>query len=205
MPPGPAQTEETTGVILAGGASSRFGSNKALALLHGVPIIRHVAATLEKIFPQHLLVTNSPDTYRFLGWPMIGDIHAASGPLAGIHAALLNIGGSQAFIAGCDMPRLDARLIAYLCGLAGDWDVALPWLDTGPEPLCAVYRKSCLPVISRQLQEKQGRIRFTLDLLRLRKVSQAEILAVAGDLSSFHNINRPGDLQQLLDRESGRG
>lgn len=205
MPTGPLETEDTTGVILAGGASSRFGSNKALALLHGAPIIRHVAATMEKLFPHHLLVTNSPETYRFLDWPMIGDIHADSGPLAGIHAALLNIGDSQAFVAGCDMPRIDSRLIVYLCSLAGDWDVALPWLDTGPEPLCAVYRRSCLPVISRQLQEKQGKIRLTLGMLRLRKVSQAEVLAVTGDLTSFHNINRTADLQQLLDRENGRG
>ena len=84
----PPAAEKTTGVILAGGASSRFGSNKALALLRGRPIISHVAAVLEKTFHSHLLVTNSPETYQFLGWQMTTDIHPGQGPLAGIHSAL---------------------------------------------------------------------------------------------------------------------
>lgn len=205
MPAGTTITAETTGVILAGGASSRFGSNKAMALLHGTHIIKHVASTLEKLFPQHLLVTNTPETYRFLGWRMIGDIHADCGPLAGIHAALHHMTTPQAFVVGCDMPSIDSRLIAYLCNLTGDWDAALPWLDTGPEPLYAVYRKGCLPVIDRQLREKQGKIRLTLDQLNLRKVSQQEVLAITGDLLAFHNINRVGDLQLLLEKETGRG
>jgi len=205
MPAKATITAETTGVILAGGASSRFGSNKALALLHGAQIIQHVASTLENLFPQHLLVTNSPDTYRFLGWQMIGDIHTDSGPLAGIHAALHNITTPQAFVVGCDMPNIDSRLIAYLCNLPGDWDVGLPWLDAGPEPLYAVYRKSCLPVIDRQLRQKQRKIRLSLEQLNLHKVSQQEVLAITGDLLPFHNINRVGDLQLLLTEETSRG
>jgi FdhD protein len=196
---------ETTGVILAGGASTRFGSNKALALLHGTHIIKHVASTLENLFPQHLLVTNSPATYRFLGWPMTGDLHADSGPLAGIHAALHTMATPQAFIVGCDMPIIDSRLIAYLCNLAGNWEAAVPWLAAGPEPLYAVYRKSCLPVIDRQLRDKMGKIRLTLEQLNLRKVTEQEVLAITGDLMTFHNINRMGDLQLLLEKEPGRG
>lgn len=205
MPAGTTVNMETTGVILAGGASSRFGSNKALALLHGTPIIQHVATALEKLFPRHLLVTNAPDTYRFLGWRMIGDIHADCGPLAGIHAALRHMTTPQAFVAGCDMPNIDSRLIAYLCTLRGDWDVALPWLDAGPEPLHAVYRKNCLAVIDRQLEDKQGKIRLALEQLNLRKVSQQEVLAITGDLLPFHNINRVGDLQLLLEKKHDRG
>jgi molybdopterin-guanine dinucleotide biosynthesis protein A len=204
MSAGTTITAETTGVILAGGGSSRFGSNKALALLHGTYIIKHVASTLENLFPHHLLVTNAPDTYRFLGWQMIGDVHANSGPLAGIHAALLNITAPQAFIVGCDMPSIDSRLISYLCNLTGSWDAALPWLDAGPEPLFAVYRKSCLPVIDRQLREKQRKIRLTLEQLKLCKVTQQEVLAITGDLTTFHNINRMGDLQLPLKSETVR-
>ncbi|MEW6521301.1 MAG: molybdenum cofactor guanylyltransferase [Thermodesulfobacteriota bacterium] len=204
MPVAASITAETTGVILAGGASSRFGSNKALALLQGRHVIQHAATVLTKLFSQLLLVTNSPDSYRFLGWRMTDDIYADSGPLAGIHAALRTITTPQAFIVGCDMPNLDSRLIAYLCNLAGDWDAALPWLDAGPEPLYAVYRKSCLPVIERQLQARQRKISLALEQLRLRKVSQQEVLGITRDLMTFHNINRMGDLQLLLENEPGR-
>lgn len=195
---------ETTGVILAGGASSRFGSNKALALLQGNHIIQHVATVLENLFPQRLLVTNTPETYRFLGWKMSGDIHIGCGPLAGIHAALTHISTPQAFIVGCDMPNVAPNLIGFICNLPGDWDVALPWLESGPEPLYAVYRKSCLPVITKQLQAKQGKIRLALQLLKLRKVTQQEVVAITGDLTSFHNINRLEDLQLLLSKNYER-
>lgn len=205
MPAGFLITAETTGVILAGGASSRFGGNKALALLHGSHIIRHVAATLESLFPQRLLVTNSPDTYRFLEWEMTGDIHVGCGPLAGIHAALTKISTPQAFVVGCDMPYIDCRLITFLCNLADNWDVALPWLEAGPEPLYAVYRKSSLPVITDHLQKKQVKILLTLEQLNIRKITQQEVLAMVGDLTTFHNINQKGDLQLLQGKKISRG
>ncbi|OKY77057.1 MAG: hypothetical protein BM485_00660 [Desulfobulbaceae bacterium DB1] len=191
----------TTGVILAGGASSRFGSNKALAMLDGRPIIVHAADVLSQIFTHLLLVTNTPETYRFLGWPMAGDIHPGQGPLAGIHAALQTIQTEQAFVVACDMPRINAGLITSLCNMPGDWDVALPWLQTGPEPLFAVYRKSCLPVIEKQLAAGQGKIRLALQQLNLLKISETEILPLTCDLLTFHNINRTDDLKILLEKE----
>ncbi|MDH3360081.1 MAG: NTP transferase domain-containing protein, partial [Desulfobulbaceae bacterium] len=64
---------DVTGVILAGGASSRFGSNKALAVHDGQPLISYAAAILERLFPQQLLVANTPEVYDFLGWPSVCD------------------------------------------------------------------------------------------------------------------------------------
>ncbi len=190
-------TKTTTGVILAGGASTRFGSNKALAIWQGKPLISHIASTLEKTFPDHLLVTNQPDTYAFLNWKIIGDIYPKSGPLAGIHAALNTIDHEQACIVGCDMPLLDSEFLSFLCNLPGKWDAALPWLDNGPEPLCGIYRKSCLPVIEKQLKLRQRKVRLTLEKLRIRKVSREEVLAHAPNLTTFHNINRLEDLRLL--------
>ncbi|MFH1217837.1 MAG: molybdenum cofactor guanylyltransferase [Pseudomonadota bacterium] len=197
--------ESTTGVILAGGASSRFGSNKALASLDGRPIIAHAADILSQIFTHLLLVTNTPDTYRFLGWPMTGDIHPGQGPLAGIHTALQTIQTEKAFVIACDMPRISAGLITHLCNLQGNWDVALPWLETGPEPLFAVYRKSCLPIIEKQLAAGHGKIRLALQQLNLLKIDETEILPLTHDLLTFHNINRTDDLTFLQEKERGNG
>ncbi len=193
----PSPLTATTGVILAGGASSRFGSNKALALLHDKRIIQHVADIMEAIFPDHLLVTNTPETYSFLGWKMVGDIFESGGPLAGIHTALRNITGNQAFITACDMPLINQDLITFLCNCPGKWDAAIPWLDMGPEPLYGVYRKSALSVIENELHHKQRKIRLALEKLRLHKMSQDEALSIAGDLTTFHNINRLQDLELL--------
>lgn len=186
-----------TGVILAGGASSRFGANKALALYDSLPLIQHVAQPLEKLFTERLVITNTPESYEFLGWPMAGDIYPACGPLGGIHAALHAINTPKAFIVGCDMPLLNTALISYLCNLSGDWDVTLPWLEAGPEPLYGVYSRHCLPSIEQSLQEKQFKIGLLLRKLRLQKVNQDEILDLIGDLSTFHNINFNYDLLLL--------
>ncbi len=183
-----------TGVILAGGVSSRFGANKALASFDSLPLIQHVAHPLEKLFTERLLITNTPESYEFLGWPMAGDIYPACGPLGGIHAALHTINTPKAFIVGCDMPLLNTVLISYLCNLSGDWDVVLPWLKAGPEPLYGVYSRHCVSSIEQSLQEKQFKIGLLLRKLRLRKVNQDEISDLIGDLSTFHNINFNDDL-----------
>ena len=188
------------GAILAGGVSSRFGSNKALALLDRKPVIRHVADILAPIFPTCLLSTNTPEAYAFLGLPTVADIFPRSGPLGGIHAVLNAIVEPRAFIVGCDMPLLDPFLIRFLCTLAeqNDLDAVLPWPVSGPEPLCAVYSRSALPVIEKNLKKGNWKVGDNLEELRVRRVGEKELLAIVADLSSLHNINRPEDLADII-------
>jgi len=190
---------DIAGVIMAGGASSRFGSNKALALLDGKPLIRHVADILSPFFPTCLLSTNTPEAYAFLGLPTVADIFPCAGPLAGIHAALNNIAEPRAFIVGCDMPLIAPALIRYLCTLAeqDDWDVVLPWPATGPEPLCAVYSRAALPAMEKNLRQRRWILSVTVSELRVRRVAETELLTVIDNLRIFHNINRPEDLADI--------
>jgi len=193
----PTKIPGIAGVLLAGGSSSRFGTNKALALLNGKPLIEYIAETLSRHFSELLLVTNTPEVYEFLGWPMTGDIIKNSGPLAGIHAALHTIAAPRAFVAACDMPLVDERLIRYLCSLPGDWDAVVPRLGKGLEPLVAVYHKSALPVITEHLKNQQRTISQIFAQLRVREVGKKEILTVTGDEKSFWNVNRPDDLAAI--------
>jgi molybdopterin-guanine dinucleotide biosynthesis protein A len=185
------------GVILAGGKSSRFGSNKALALYQGRPLIAHAATVMAEIFTEKLLVTNTPEAYAFLGWPMTGDLVANAGPLAGIQAALNKIQAERAFIVACDMPRLDAAVITRICRCPGDWDVVMPELPGGGEPLHAVYHRRILPAIDAALARGEGKISRLLAALRVRTMSAAE-LGLADDRPvPFANINFTRDLRDL--------
>ncbi|MDH3393690.1 MAG: molybdenum cofactor guanylyltransferase [Desulfobulbaceae bacterium] len=184
-----------TGVVLAGGASTRFGSNKALAVHDGQPLIAHVVATMENLFSSRLLVTNTPETYGFLGWPSVGDHFRGAGPLAGIHAALGAIKTPYAFVVGCDMPFVSERLVRVLADLAnGDWDAVVPCPGGRPEPLYAMYHRRCLATIEANLQRDERKIGFALQSLRVRRVEEKELLAVLPDLGTFLNVNRPVDL-----------
>lgn len=186
---------DITGVILAGGASTRFGSNKALAVHQGRPLITHVAATLEGLFASRLLVTNTPETYAFLGWPSVGDCFLGAGPLAGIHAALGAVKTSYAFIAGCDMPFISERLVRLLADLtSGDWDVVVPCPGGRPEPLYGIYHRRSLAAIEASLSRGERKIGFVLHSLKVRRVGEEELLSVLPDLGTFLNVNRPMDL-----------
>jgi len=186
---------DITGVILAGGRSSRFGSNKALVMVDSKPLIQLVADLMSNLFPECLLVTNTPAEYEFLSLPMTHDRYRGMGPLAGIHAALLQISTPRAFVVACDMPNLSPELIRYLCNInEQEYDVIIPWLEKGQEPLFGIYHKKALAVIDSYLQEKDCQIIRALADLQVRRVSEQEILSITGDLTCFKNINRPADL-----------
>ncbi len=186
---------DITGVILAGGHSTRFGSNKALAMVDGKPLVQHVTDTVAAIFDDCLLVTNTPEQYDFLNIPMIRDRYQEMGPLAGIHAALRHTGKSWIFVVACDMPNLSPELIQYLCNIdEQECDAIIPWLEKGPEPLFGIYNKKSLAVIDSHLQQKDCQVTRMLEDLQVRRISAEEILSITGDLTCFKNINRPTDL-----------
>jgi len=190
---------DITGVILAGGQSSRFGSNKALALLHGKPLIQHVTDTVASIFNDCLLVTNTPRQYDFLNIPMIRDRYQDMGPLAGIQSALRHTGKSWIFVVSCDMPLVTSDLIAFLCScIHGDYEAVIPWLETGAEPLCGLYNKTGLAKIEQYLKGGKAQVQGILENLAVRKVKEEELLQVTDDLQVFYNVNRAQDLDRLF-------
>lgn len=189
---------DITGVILAGGLSSRFGSDKALALLHGKFLVQHVKESLKAAFSDCLLITNTPERYDFLNMPMIKDRYKGMGPLAGIHAALRHTGKPWIFVLGCDMPLVSPNVITFLCSFAHEeFDAVIPWLETGPEPLCGLYRKTAIDKIELQLKNNKAQVKELLEKLSVRKVKEQELLKITGDLQAFANVNRKNDLEGL--------
>ena len=194
---GNRKVSEIAGVILAGGQSSRFGSNKALALYRDQPLITHAAEVLAELFAERLLITNTPEEYAFLNWPMTGDLLPGAGPLAGIQAALGRISTQRAFITACDMPRLDPELIRRLCTCPGDWDVVLPAPEGRREPLHALYHRRILPEIDAALAKGEKKIADLLARLKVRELSAAELELPPDQPRPFINVNFTQDLEAL--------
>jgi molybdopterin-guanine dinucleotide biosynthesis protein A len=188
---------DIAGVLLAGGKSSRFGSNKALAPFRGRPLISHTASLLQRLFGEILLVTNSPAEYAFLGWPMTGDLFPHCGPLAGIHAALHQVASPRIFAVGCDMPLVQEGLVRLLCGEAGEWQAVVPELDLGLEPLCALYGKGCLPAIEENLRQGRRQLHRLFEQVHTKRITEAALRQADPALLSFENINRLPDLEAL--------
>ncbi len=135
-----------TGVILAGGKSTRYGTNKAFAEVQGVRLIERTIRVMGSVCPRLLLVTNTPAEYAYLQLPMVEDLIKGLGPLGGIYTGLEVIDDENGLFVACDMPFLREDLLRYMVTLRGDFDAVVPRVNWMVEPLHALYTKKCLPV-----------------------------------------------------------
>ena len=189
--------EGVTGVILAGGKSSRYGTNKAFAELHGVRLIERTVRVMGSVFPRLLLVTNSPAEYAYLHLPMVEDIIKGLGPLGGIYTGLEAIEDEDGFFVACDMPYLKENLIRYMASLRRDYDAVVPRVKCMIEPLHALYTKKCLFAIRESIRSHENQILKVFHKINIKYVEEEEIRSMDPDLESFLNINRPEDLERF--------
>ena len=187
-----------SGVILAGGLSTRLGGrNKALLDIGGKTILDRLLSLFEGLFEEIILVANDPETYLDRDLVITADIFDVRSSLTGIHAGLFTATRPYAFFAACDAPFVKREVIeAILERIEPGIDVVIPETETGIEPLCAVYSKKCLVPAERNLRRKNFQIRRMFKKLRVRTVSQKVLTACDPERISFFNINTPEDLDK---------
>lgn len=188
--PSDSKIKGVTGVILAGGTSSRMGRNKALLKIDGERIIARVYRTLATMFHEVVIVTNTPEEYDFLPCRKVADIHPGAGSIAGLQAGLAASRTERIFVAACDMPFLSPDLIRLLCCTGGTSDATVPLNGEGlREPLHALYNRSTLNAIQAAISNGDKSILHLLDSIDTRLVPQEEFGSIAGALESFRNLN----------------
>lgn len=186
-----------TGVILAGGKSSRYEINKAFVEIQGKRIIDLVFDVIGKTFPETLLVTNTPDQYGYLGLDMVGDIIKGIGPLGGIYTGLKSIGGTNGFFVACDMPFLNSGLIRHMTTVCNDFDVTIPRVSGRLHTLHAIYHKNCLPHIENLIERGDHKITHFFGRAKVNYLTENDIRPFDPDLLSFLNVNSPQDFEKL--------
>jgi len=146
-----------TAIIMAGGASSRFRTDKAMLPIKGRPMIEHICNQLKPHFEQILVSANDTSKYSFLGVDVVPDRIPGQGPIMGIASALEISANELNFVIACDIPQVDINFVKKMLAGAGNCDVVIP--KTGPsknEPLFAVYKKNVSSVMDEVLA-KGGR------------------------------------------------
>lgn len=181
-------------VILAGGRSTRMGREKSMIEVDGVPMIQRVYQTLSPLFPEVIIVTNDPDRYDSIPCRKVPDIYPGAGSIAGVHAGLANASFDRIFAVACDMPFLSPPLIREICRLSEGFDAAIPFSDTGFEPLHGVYARSGLPLFEDALSRGELRIYDLYPRMNHRIIPWDDISSIDGARDSFRNINTPNDL-----------
>ena len=183
-----------SGIILAGGKSSRYGRNKALVEINGVRLIERVIRVMEPLFERLIIITNTPQDYAYLKLPMVEDLIKGLGPLGGLFTGLQTMSDDAGFFVACDMPFLSGELIRHMVEVMEDFDAVVPKVDWKIEALHAIYTKHCIPAIKALIDNKEYQVIKFFQSVRVRYLNEEEILDFDPEMRSFFNINRPEEL-----------
>jgi molybdopterin-guanine dinucleotide biosynthesis protein A len=187
--------------VLAGGKSRRMGTDKALLSLMdgGPPLMAMVLERLAAVADDVMAVANDGERYARFGVPVVADLLAGAGTLAGIHAAIAHAKHDHCLVVACDLPFLSNALLRRMASETRDYDVLVPRLPGESrqggglvyQTLHAIYGKACLPAIESRVEQGQLQvIRFFPDV-RVRALGLAEVASFDPDLLSFFNANSP--------------
>jgi molybdopterin-guanine dinucleotide biosynthesis protein A len=185
-------------IILAGGKSSRMGTNKALLKIKEMPNVERILTALRPHFPHPILVTNDPDLYHFLGIQTVTDYFPGKGPLAGIHAGLAASPFEVNVSAACDMPFVSAELAKDLIEKSLGYDAVIPVIGGKQQPLFAVYKKSLMGVMEEKLQNDKLRMKDLLDEVNVLYVTEQELRVGERLEQIFFNMNHPHEYEEAL-------
>jgi len=134
------RNSQITGYILAGGKSSRMGTDKGLMRLNDKFLVEYSIEKLQSVFNHVVIVSNNHD-YKKFGLEVIPDALPDIGPAGGIYTALEHSATTHNFITSCDMPFITSEAIEFLISSA-DSQIVIP--DHGRiEPMFCVYATSC--------------------------------------------------------------
>jgi molybdenum cofactor guanylyltransferase len=189
-----SKKEYITGIVLAGGKSSRMGQDKGLMLLQGKAMVLHVIEQLQPQVAEVLLVANAP-AYQQFGFRVVPDLVAEAGPMGGIYTGLTASASEYTIVLSCDMPFISAEAVRYLIEHAReDVDICVASLQGQMQPLFGLYRKSCLPLLEKSLSRGEYKLQ-TLIRQAAHQLLPLDVLA-EGQPRLFANLNTPEEFEK---------
>lgn len=186
-----------TAVVLAGGKSTRMGTDKSLLEVNGTPLIAQITAQLRSVFSEVLVSTNAPEKFSFLQLPMVTDEEPGLGPLMGIYSSVKKARYDTVFVTGCDIPTVNIPFVEKMIDDASGVDVILPVDDGGRfEPLFAVYNKSAALAMKTALDDKRLKVTAFMDDVVVKNVALP-----TGDW--YRNLNTPTEFDSFVSAANG--
>ncbi|MGG6313399.1 molybdenum cofactor guanylyltransferase [Paenibacillus macerans] len=202
---------DATAIIIAGGRSSRMGSDKALLELGGLTVLERLIRELEPLASRIIIAAGDKEVYGAFGKEVVADLYPGAGPLAGLHAGLTSSASLWSMAVACDTPFANRGLFGALLeraaaaesGAAGAFgtggtEAVIARTEGRVHPLLAVYRRSVLPGLERRLQAGNLKMTAWTDALKA-EYAEGETLAAASGLPQewcAFNMNRPEDYDE---------
>lgn len=173
--------------LLAGGKSSRFGSDKARALLGAKPLLLRQAEILAPIATSLTVIADKAGKYADLGQRTLADLHPGAGPLAGLETALADCRQEWLLLASCDCYGISRAQLDELLTAPRAGKQAVAFKNEFWQPLLALYHRGLLPEVRHRLD--QGRHALW------RLLAEVETTKLDGADLNWLQINRPADLR----------
>ncbi|MEO8232550.1 MAG: molybdenum cofactor guanylyltransferase [Ignavibacteriota bacterium] len=190
---------DITGIILAGGKSSRMGLNKSFLKIGDETIIERITNLMRSIFKDVIIITNSPKEYLFLQIPLYEDIYKWKGPLAGIHSGLTHSSTEINFIISCDVPLMIKEMIEFIVEYKSDKLIKFCEAAGYHQPLAGIYKKEIVKEIESIICNDQVSDKSFHQFLKSvdAEIIHPENLSFYND-DIFFNMNKKKDYEELL-------
>jgi molybdenum cofactor guanylyltransferase len=184
-------------LVLAGGRSSRMGTDKALLSWQGIPLLQRVCDVARQCCADVAVLTPWPDRYCSLVDPCVRLIPEAvphQGPVVALHQGLERVHSPWLLLLACDLPDLDAQVLqAWITDLQPQSLVQVPYHQGRWEPLCGFYHQQCKPSLQAFIEQGGRSFQNWLNLLPGQKLEVDDAIA-----PMFYNCNTPADLESKL-------
>jgi len=194
--------EEVTGIILAGGRSSRMGKDKGLCSFRDKPLVSYAVDTLKPLCGEMMISANHfPEKYAAFGLPVVPDEIQNIGPMGGLHACLKRSKTQHNLVISCDTPFVSTDVFRLLLQHVENYQVVCPSHDTFLiEPLSAYYNTNILGDLEKAIQHKEFKMMRFLKRIRFRTVPVEKGQSVFRE-TLFLNLNTPEDLKRAEELE----
>jgi len=202
-------TREWTGIILAGGLSSRMGTNKAMLELNGSVVLQHTTETMRPTVSRIIVAGGANvTTYGEMGYDCVQDHYPGKGPLAGLHAALVASDTDWNLVCACDMPLLQTSFLDGIKKLTesnDSYSAIVPCVDGHVHPLAGAYHKRVLPDLEQRLNQDHLRVLRWLEEIGCRyvEVEELERVGVHQVARQMSNMNTPEEYERIRNQASG--
>jgi molybdenum cofactor guanylyltransferase len=187
---------DVSAFILAGGKSTRMGTDKAFVDYDGRILLARALELAHSVASDVRIVGGRE---KFAGFaPVVEDVFRGCGPLGGIHAALKSSLTDLNLMLAVDTPFVPFAFLQYLVSQARSAPeavVVVPRGDGGWQPLCAVYRREFAGAAENALRDGRNRIDRLFDVVRTRVVEQEGLEGAGFSPAIFRNLNTPEELE----------
>lgn len=194
-----SRNEPVTGIILAGGKSSRFGSDKSFAKYGGKSFIKHSIEILTTVTSIILISSNNAEHKRW-GYPVIGDKIHNIGPAGGMLSTLQYSSTEWNLIISSDLPLMNEHYLQYLSDNKTEALVTIGRDSYGTHhPLCGLYSKQIVPYLEACVVKQQYSLKAILSAIPSVNVVAPPTRSFFYSDTIFKNINTLQDYYQLLE------